>query len=103
MTLLEAVVAMVILSVVAIGCLEGTRGAARLQRRAQEVSGATMRAESELARAALGLAPGAGVQVERAPYGADAALDLVRVTVRGAAGEQVQLSRLVERVPSRSR
>jgi hypothetical protein len=97
MTLLEALLATVILSVVAIGCLEGTRNAAQLQRKAALVSAATVRAESELARAVLGLTPGDGVTVERTPYAAAPSLELVRVRVPQPDGGAVELARLVER------
>jgi type II secretory pathway pseudopilin PulG len=97
MTLLEALLATVILSVVAIGCLEGTRNAAQLQRKAELVSAATVRAESELAAAVLGLPAGKGVAVERQRYAANPRLDLVRVRVPQPDGGQVELVRLMER------
>ncbi len=103
MTLLEALLATVILSVVAIGCLEGTRGAARLQQRAEAIRAAAMRAESEMSRAVLGLPVGNDVSVQRVPYGAGDRLDMVQITVMGPAGERVQLSRLVERATLRAR
>ncbi len=103
MSLLEALLATVILSVVAIGCLEGTRGAARLQRRAEEISATTIRAESAMSRAVLGLPVGDGVSMQRVPYGAGDRLDMVQITVTGTAGERVQLSRLVERATLRAR
>jgi type II secretory pathway pseudopilin PulG len=98
MTLLEALLATVILSVVAIGCLEGTRNAAQLQRKAELVSAATVRAESELARAVLGLPAGDGVDVVRQRYAANPQLELVRVRVPQPDGGQVELARLVEQV-----
>lgn len=97
MTLLEALLATVILSVVAIGCLEGTRSAARLQRRAELVTAATRQAESEMAGAILGLPAGKGVDVERAPYAANARLELIRIRVAQPDGGEVRLARLVER------
>ncbi len=104
MTLLEAVVAMVILSVVAVACLEGSRGAARLEQRAGIVADATMRAESELARAMLGQPVSPGVIVRRIPYAAVPGLDLLEVEVPSDGGSParkpdavVKLARLVDR------
>ncbi len=103
MTLLEALLATVILSVVAIGCLEGTRSAAQLQRKAEVVTTATVRAESEMARAMLGLPAGDSVEVERMRYANVQGLDLVRIRVAQPDGGYVQLARLVERPVSRPR
>ena len=105
MTLLEAVLAMVILSVVAVACLEGSRGAARLEQRAGIVADATMRAESELARAMLGQPVSAGVIVRRVPYAPVPGLDLLEVEVpsedgspaRKRDGTAVKLARLMDR------
>jgi type II secretory pathway component PulJ len=97
MTLLEAVLATVILSVVAIACLEGTREATGLQQRTREVSRAMAQAESELARAIAGAPPSAGVTVTRRPYAGAMQLEVVDVTVPLAGGGTTRLSRLAAR------
>lgn len=96
MTLLESLVATVILSVVAVACLEGSRGAARLGQRADMVAHATARAEGELARAMVGEPVSADVVVRRTPYPSIAGLDLLEVEVPRADGTPVTLARLVE-------
>jgi|APMI01.1.fsa_nt_gi type II secretory pathway pseudopilin PulG len=104
MTLLEALLATVILSVVAIACLEGTRGAASLQRRASTMAEGVAVAEAALAQAAVD-APveQQGVRVTRAAYvpnGRMSTLDRISVEVP-VAGGMVRLSRLVPRVVAR--
>lgn len=100
-TLLESVIAMVILAVVAVACLEGSRGAAQLEQRAGSVADATARAESELTRAMLGQPVSAGVVVRRVPYAPLPRLDRLEVEVPRADGRNtgtaVKLSRLVDR------
>lgn len=108
MTLLESLIATVLLAVVAIACLEGTRGATRLQQRNAEMVAALAHAESELAAQVAGAStigaaaePGSGaLRVSRRPYtaaGAPAALDILEVEVALPNGGTTRLSRLVER------
>lgn len=98
MTLLEALLATVILSVVALACLEGTRGAARLQQRSGAVAASVMHAESELARAVLRESPTPGTVVRRVPYGpANGRLELLEVEIEVAGGGRTRLTTLVER------
>jgi Tfp pilus assembly protein PilV len=100
MTLLEAMIAAVILAVVSVACLEGTRGAAVLQRRTAQLSAAVVRADAALQRAAAGAMPASRDALVRRPYGAGDgrdALDVVTVTETLADGRTVRLTRLVER------
>lgn len=109
MTLLEALLATVILSVVAIACLEGTRGAASLQYAATSTTAGVARAEAVLAQVEAG-APvdPRDAQVSRLPYRAPGAttatrLDRVDVVVPVAGGRTVHLTRLLPRTTSASR
>lgn len=54
MTLLEAVIAFVILAVVGVACLDQSRGASQLQRASADWSRAVARGESAMAAAASG-------------------------------------------------
>jgi len=108
MTLLEALLATVILAVVAVACLEGTHGAADLQHRAAAVNAALSRAESALEQAREPFAPPVngvhaegGAQVHRMGYTRfpDARVERVSVEVRDADGRLVRLTRLVEQRP----
>ncbi len=107
MTLLEALLATVILSVVAVACLEGTRGAASLQHTAAGTTAAVARAEAVLAQVAAG-APvdSREAEVQRVRYVAPGArqpsqLDRVDVVVHVPGGADVHLSRLVRRATER--
>lgn len=105
MTLLESVIATVLLAVVAVACLEGTRGAMRLEAQSQAFAAAALRAEGALERARLGAAGAADAQVSRQPYvvaGAATGLDLVTVEVRSDDGRLLRMARLVEQ-PSGAR
>jgi len=105
-TLLEALLATVILAVVAVACLEGTHGAATLQHRAASVSRALSHAEAVMATAATGGSARredarldeARVDVHRIPYGHGAAstVQRIEVSVRDADGRLVRLTRLVD-------
>jgi type II secretory pathway pseudopilin PulG len=103
MTLLEALLATVILSVVAVACLEGTRGAASLQRVAASTTVGVARAEAAMAQAATGAPLAASdIAVTRVPYRAAGArgpshLERVDVTVPVTGGGAVHLTRLVRR------
>lgn len=104
MTLLESLIATVLLAVVAVACLEGTRGATRLQQRQEAMVAALARAESELAGQVAGASAFAGdadaPSVRRTPYGppsSAARLELVAVEVSLPGGGTMRLMRLVER------
>lgn len=107
MTLLEALLATVILSVVAVACLEGTRGAASLQHAAATTTAGVARAEAALAQVEAGAPLDArDVQVTRVRYvppGVRTAsqLDRVDVVVPVVGGGSVHLTRLVRRAPER--
>lgn len=104
MTLLEALLATVILAVVAVACLEGTHGAATLQHRTASMSRALSRAEAAMETAAThstAAEPGASdanVDVQRDQYhtGAGRGVQRIAVSVRDADGRVVRLTRLVE-------
>jgi hypothetical protein len=109
MTLMEAVVALVILALAAVGCLELAQGASRLEFAANEWNAAISVAESRMAQASLN-ATSESTQ-EMLPVGSrDAArlegtrvtreawrpgLDLVSVTVPVTDGKEYVLRRLV--------
>ena len=111
MTLLEAVIACVLLSVVGVVCLDQTRGAVRLQEQSVMWSSAVSRAESAFADAATGtpssarLGGGMGddstVTVERRPW--RPGVDLVQVRVALPSGGAFDMVRLVPspRLPTR--
>ncbi|MBL0937942.1 MAG: hypothetical protein IBJ03_03545 [Gemmatimonadaceae bacterium] len=119
MTLLEAIVATVILALVGVACLEGTQRAATLQTRAEMRMVSVTRAQSTLAEAAAGISVGAGsalvrdiphdVRVGVRAYqpswasGAGTSLQRVDVEVTDARGVVTHLTRLVEspRQPTR--
>lgn len=108
MTLLEAVVALVILSLAAIGCLELAQGASRLEFNATEWNAAVSVAESRMTQVSLGATVEAdnalrvevrdaeraqGTIVTREPW--SAGLDLVSVSVPVADGKRYVLRKLV--------
>ena len=106
MTLLEAVIAFVILSVVGVVCLDQARGASQLQRSSAEWTRAIARGESALAEAiATSAPPGdatafAGdpdVRVQRRAW--QPGLDLIEVSVPVGNGRSYVLARLA---PSRA-
>lgn len=102
MTLLEALLATVILSVVAIACLEGTRGAASLQYRAGSAREVAAIAEAAMAQAQAGAPVDPRMaRVTRTPYvlqGRALPLDLLDVYVARAEGGSLRLTRLVPRL-----
>ncbi len=119
MSLLEAVVATVILALVGVACLEGTQRALVLQQRAEERAMALQQAESELTAVALHAeareaAPpvqmarrtGWSRSVSRLPYRPAWAeitplpVERVIVQVETADGQVMQLTRLVPRAPA---
>ncbi len=109
MTLLEAVVAFVLLSVVGVVCLDQSRGATQLQVRSAEWTRAVTLAESAMAEAtssplalssptAAGPGQSPSVQVERRRW--QAGVDLIQVSVPLPDGRRYVLERLT-RAPAR--
>ena len=101
MTLLEAVIAFVVLSLAGVVCLDQARGASQLQRSSAEWTQAIARGESALAEAlARSTPPGEAVpslddpaiQVQRRQW--RPGLDIVEVSVPLADGGSYVLSRL---------
>lgn len=99
MTLLEAVVAFVLLSVVGVVCLDQSRGATQLQVRSAEWTRAVTLAESAMAEATsspmtspMAPAPGQPVQVERRRW--QPGVDVVHVSVPLPDGRHYVLERL---------
>lgn len=116
MTLLEGILATVLLAVVAVACLDGTRGAAQLQQRSSARAEAIVAAATALEAATVDAGADAGaassrdaVSVQRSTYRAPvafgermvraantAALLRIDVEVTLRDGGRVQVSRLVE-------
>ena len=101
MTLLEAVIAFVVLSLAGVVCLDQARGASQLQRSSAEWTQAIARGESALAEAVARSTPsseavpsleGPAIQVQRRQW--RLGLDLVEVSVPLADGRTYVLSRL---------
>ena len=107
MTLLEAIVAFVILALVGIACLDLSRGAAQLEQSSVEWSRAVSRGEAALAIAATDARTDidTGVTVRRTPW--RDGVDRLDVIVPVSVGRVFRLSRLVSstetRVTSRTR
>ena len=107
MTLLEAVVAFVILAVVGIACLDLSRGAARLEQSSVAWSRAVSVGEAALASGGADMSATAdpAVDVRRMPW--RTGVDRLDVSVSVSPGRTLQLSRLVpaprrgNRVPGR--
>ena len=97
MTLLESIIASLLLAVTAVVCLDATRGAAGLQRRSAVWTQAVAHAESELATVGYGGLASSTTRVSRRPW--RNGLDLVEVEVPTRGGASYRLSRLVERTP----
>ena len=99
MTLLESVIAFVLLAVVGVACLDLTRGATSLQTSSVEWTRAVAIGESALDAATAG-APlddpaFRGARITRRPWGADEGVDLVEVAVPLPNGALFRSSRLV--------
>ena len=103
MTLLESVVAFVLLAVVGVACIDVARGATGLETRSVEWGQAVAVGEAALAAATQGVdAAGAGVfvgnpgaTVERRPWSKGDGVDVVTVTVPLPTGASYRTSRLV--------
>jgi Tfp pilus assembly protein PilV len=114
-SLLEAVVATVILALVGVACLAGTQRALALQQRAEQRAVALQQAESELTAMVLrvdvretaqsvSLPKDVWRQTYRPAWAASTPLPIERVTVQVemADGRVMQLSRLVPQASARS-
>ncbi|WP_310568507.1 hypothetical protein [Gemmatimonas sp.] len=97
MTLLESIIASLLLAVTAVVCLDATRGAAALQQRSVAWTQAVAQAEAELATVSSGGLPSSGTRVARRPW--RDGLDRLEVEVPMAGGATFRLTRLVERAP----
>lgn len=99
MTLLETVVAFVLLSVVGVACLDLSRGATALETQSMEWSHAVARAEAALTMASAGARESGdadGTQTVRRPWGDPSlGVDEITVTVPVEGGRSFQMSRLV--------
>jgi len=97
MTLLESIIASLLLAVTAVVCLDATRGAAALQERSTAWTQAVSRAESELATVSSGGLASSTTRISRRPwrYG----LELIEVDVPMAGGASFRLTRLLEHTP----
>jgi hypothetical protein len=96
-TLLESIIASLLLAVTAVACLDATRGAAELQRSSVVWTQAVADAESELATVSQGGRPLQTTRVLRRPW--RDGLELLEVDVPMANGSRFQLSRLVDVSP----
>lgn len=97
MTLLESIIASLLLAVTAVVCLDATRGAAALQQKSAAWTVAVARAEAELATVSSGGVASSTTRVSRRPW--RDGLDLLEVEVPMAGGASVQLARVVEHTP----
>ena len=97
MTLLESIIASLLLAVTAVACLDATRGAAELQRSSVVWTQAVADAESELATVSQGGPPLQTTRGSRRPW--RDGLEPPEVDVPMANGSRFQLSRLVDVSP----
>ncbi len=97
MTLLESIIASLLLAVTAVVCLDATRGAAVLQQKSTAWTQAVAQAESELATVSSGGLALRTTRVSRRAW--RDGLELIEVDVPMAGGARFQLTRLVERTP----
>ncbi len=95
MTLLESIIASLLLAVTAVVCLDATRGAAALQRKSAAWTQAVAQAEAELATMSSGGLTSSTTRVARRPW--RDGLDLLEVEVPMAGSASFRLTRLVER------
>lgn len=97
MTLLESIIASLLLAVTAVVCLDATRGAAALQQKSAAWTVAVAQAEAELATVSSGGVASSTTRVSRRPW--RDGLDLLEIEVPMAGGASVQLARVVEHTP----
>ena len=97
MTLLESIIASLLLAVTAVVCLDATRGAAALQRKSAAWTQAVAQAEAELATVSSGGLASSTTRVSRRRW--REGLDMLEVEVPMAGGAGFRLTRLVESAP----
>lgn len=97
MTLLESLIASLLLAVTAVVCLDATRGAAALQQKSEAWTRAVAEAEAELAIVTSGGVASNTTRVSRRPW--RDGLELIEIDVPMAGGASFRLTRLVERAP----
>ena len=97
MTLLESIIASLLLAVTAVVCLDATRGAAALQRKSASWTQAVAHAEAELATVSSGGPASGTTRVIRRAW--RDGLDVLEIDVPTAGGASFRLTRLVERTP----
>lgn len=97
MTLLESIIASLLLAVTAVVCLDATRGAAALQRKSVAWTQAVAEAEAELATVSSGGVTSNSTRVARRAW--RDGLELLEIEVPMAGGASFRLTRLVERAP----
>lgn len=99
MTLLESIIAFVLLAVVGVACLDLARGATSLETSSVEWGRAVAVGESALAAAASGAsqadAESGGARIDRRPWDREPGVDVVDVTVTLWSGATFHMSRLV--------
>jgi len=96
-SLLESIIASLLLAVTAVVCLDATRGAAALQRSSASWTQAVAHAEAELATVSSGGPASGTTRVTRRAW--RDGLDLLEIDVPTAGGGSFRLTRLVERTP----
>ena len=97
MTLLESILASLLLAVTAVVCLDATRGAAALQRTSAAWTEAVARAEAELATVRSGGLASSTTRVVRRPW--RDGLEILEIEVPMAGDASFRLTRLVEHGP----
>lgn len=97
MTLLESIIASLLLAVAAVACLDATRGAAALQQRSAAWTRVVAHAEAELATVSSGGLASSTTRISRRPW--HDGLDLIEIEVPMVDGAHYRLTRVVERSP----
>jgi hypothetical protein len=113
MTLMEAVVALVILALAGVGCLQLAQGASNLEYNATEWNAAVTAAESRMAQVSVGVPADANtrvanadsartnnIQVAREPW--RVGLELITVSVPVTEGKYFVLRKIVTNAATRS-
>lgn len=113
MTLMEAVVALVILALAGVGCLQLAQGASNLEYSATEWNAAVTAAESRMAQVSVGVPTDANtrmanadtartnnIQITREPW--RAGLELITVSVPVTSGKHFVLRKIVSSTSMRS-
>ena len=99
MTLLESMIAFVLLAVVGVACLDLTRGATALETRGAEWTRAVATGESVIAAVAAGVPQDElardGVKIARRRWAGDAGVESIEVAVALPDGAEFRVSRLL--------